>query len=78
MSGTVTAYTTKDIPDGLWDHWKDPIPRSVSLGERNIRLLAADVACRENHGQGIIELAIDEGLIDEDDIEAALEKDPIE
>ena len=78
MEVDVTSYTTKDIPNGLWDHWKDPIPRRISLGERHIRLLAADVACRENHGQGLIEQAIEEGLIDEDDIEAALDLDPLD
>lgn len=75
---SMTSYTTKDIPDGLWEHWKDPIPRRISLGERNIRLLAADVACREKHGAGIIELVIEEDLIGEDDIEAAIDLDPIE
>lgn len=75
---SMTAYTTKDIPDGLWEHWKDPIPRRISLGERNIRLLAADVACRKNYGDGLIEMALAEGIISEEDIAAALELDPIQ
>lgn len=79
MEVDVTSYTTKGIPDGLWDHWKDPIPRHVEVvGDRNIQLLALDVACRDQHNVGIIEYALQNDIVDEDDIDAALDKDPIE
>lgn len=76
MQAPVTAYTTKEIPEGMWIHWKRLVPRERPLGSRSIRLYAADVACKQQHGHGLIEMAMREGLIDEEDIEDALELPP--
>lgn len=69
----MTSYTTKNIPDGMWVHWKRMVPRDKTLGSRNVRLLAADVACRREHGHGLIEYALYNDILDEQDISNALD-----
>lgn len=71
----MTSYTTKDIPEGMWVHWKRLVPREKPLSSRSIRLYAADAACAQKHGQGLIEQALEEGIITEADINEALELD---
>ncbi|ADJ17179.1 hypothetical protein [Halalkalicoccus jeotgali] len=67
------SYTTPDIPEAMWVHWRRLTPHEQSLPPRSRRLYAADVACAQKHGQGIIETAIEEGLIDEQDIQDAFD-----
>jgi len=68
-----TAYTVERIPSAMWNDWKDIVPRSIRLADRIIRLVAADLAADRKHRMGLIELAIEEDLLDESDVEAALE-----
>lgn len=38
----MTKYTV-EVPDDLWNEWKDTVPRSQTLNDRIIELIAADV-----------------------------------
>lgn len=74
-TSVATSYTTKDIPEGLWVHWKRLVPRERTLGSRNIQLFAADVACQRKHDMGLLEYAIEHDIVDGDDINEALDLD---
>ena len=67
------SYTTSELPEAMWVHWRRLTPHERSLRPRSRRLYAADVACAQKHGQGLLETAIEEGIIDEEDIEDAFE-----
>jgi len=47
----MTAYSF-EVPDELWNEWKDTVPRSQRLDDRLIELIEADVEGRvmENGG----------------------------
>jgi len=42
----VTVYQI-DIPDSLWEEWKETVPRSSTLNERVIELIEHDVKNRD-------------------------------
>lgn len=74
----VKSYTTDELPDGMWIHWGRITPRDITLNRRSRRLYAADVACDQKHGKGLIEMALEHEIINEQDIQRAFELDPPE
>lgn len=60
-----------EAPRDLWEKWKVTVPRSYDrLGDRIVELLEADLEAHQSHGKGLVELARDEGLIEETDSRA--------
>jgi hypothetical protein len=71
-----TAYTVRNIPEGMWKDWQLLVPRNKNLGERIIKLTAADLAADRKHHQGVIELLLSEDLLTQDEITKALKTIP--
>ena len=72
----MTSYTIREVPDGLWTYYKRYTQGNLeqnygSLNERFHDLIAADVAANKKHRRGIIEMAIEEGIITEDEFNDA-------
>lgn len=73
-TGDLKSHTVRDIPEEMWDDWKETIPRKYSpLGEAILELVAADSLCRQSDGRGAVQLLIEEGHIEREDVDALLE-----
>lgn len=72
-TGNLKSHNVNDIPEDMWDDWKDRIPRRYSpLGEAIIELVAADLLCRRETGAGAVDVLINEGIIERDEVDALL------
>lgn len=79
-AGTVTKHQF-EADDGPWSHWKYTVlgdPHYRALGDRLNDLVVADLLCQEEYGTGIVELAVGEGLISEEELESIRDLDPVD
>lgn len=70
-----------DARDGPWSHWKYTVlgdPAYDTLGDRLNVLVEADLLCQEEHGTGLVELALEEGLFTEEQLAEIRDIDPVE
>lgn len=74
-----SAYTVEGIPTGLYRQWQGLVSSNERLGDRIILLLAADLAVSRDQGMGrigLLEVAQQEGLVSEEQIQEALTASP--
>lgn len=72
----MTKTYNLESDDDLWLDWKRTVPRTYPrLNDRIQELLAADVAAHDAHRKGVVELLIDEGLVEEEDVRSLLDGD---